>query len=179
VNSHTSCGACPAAQGTEVPDQGASSFDGGGVPWGNAPIGQVFTADVTGYLTHFGYAGYPCYAAWNEPCGFTLELRAIDGNGNPGERLWSGRGQEPPQQTDPNSVIAWSTTALENPPFVAAGTQYAILITPDWWEEFFTGTGNPGHAVQWDTTYHDWTPFSAGVDLLFQTWVTPGMVCSG
>jgi hypothetical protein len=169
INNHTACG-CDPGQGSEVLDQQATSPGSAAQPWGNSPMAQVFTAGVTGHLTDFAYAGVPCYASSNKPCGFTLELRAVDGNGNPGALLWSGRGQEPPQLDSPK-FYAWSTTALANPPMVNAGTQYAIVVTPDWWEEFVFGTGSAGYAVAWNPSYNIWERFPD--DLLFQTFVTP------
>jgi hypothetical protein len=155
----------------EVLDQQQTNFGGGGMTVENNPMAQVFTPTQTGYLTHFAFAAYPCYAAWNEPCGYKLELRTVDASGNPAQVLWTGRGQEPPQP-DPNWAFGWATTTLDGPPLVHAGTQYALVLTPDWWEEFIFGTGNPGYAVVWEPDYGYWARIGNGDDLLFKTWVT-------
>jgi hypothetical protein len=167
---NVTCTPCPAGQNQEL-DQQATTSDNTEEPWGSAPMAQVFTAGVTGYLTQFAYAGSPCWAAWNVPCTFTLELHTLDGNGNPGALLWSGKGQQP----QPNSPqwYDWSTTVLANPPFVDAGTKYAIVIRLDSAETFAFGTGSSGHAVAWYPQYGIWSQFPD--DLLFQTWVTPAM----
>jgi hypothetical protein len=158
-----------ALTGQEAVDQQQTSWSGGLLDVNNTAVAQVFTAGVTGYLTHFSHAAYPCTVH----CDFTLELHAIDGSGNPGALLWSGRGTQP-LQAGPGGSYGWTTTALANPPTVNAGARYAITILPDSWEDFALGDGYAaGYALAWSAGSSAWNRTANGDDLLFQTWVTP------
>jgi hypothetical protein len=162
-----------ALTGPEIVDQAAPTFNGSGQPWGNAPMAQVFTQNNTGYLTRFQILMQPCYAAWNKPCGFTLELRPVGANGNPTEQvLWSGRGQQP-GQADPGWAFGWSTTFFDNGPLLQAGVTYALVVRVDWVGQFVFGDGNPGYRVQWYPEYGAWIRGNGSPDVMIQTVIAP------
>jgi GON domain len=143
-------------------DQGEEETSEGSRTVTNAsPLLQVITPTTTGYLTEF--------ALYLSGTGtYTLGVFTVDEDGGPGDGLWQVHGVG-----TAGSPPSWSGPLLPSPPLLYAGTQYAVIISPDGSaeDELYFGHGIPNaYAQQWLGT--EWAPLF-GYSTNFVSFISP------
>jgi hypothetical protein len=136
--------------------------------WGPYPTAQTFTAGITGPLDSVAvhpWGGFPL-------SGYPIQITTVD-QGLPTTTVLASA------TITSSEYNTWVTTSFASPPWVVAGTQYAIVITPPGSTSLYI-TGGPAFADRYGAgaalryVSGAWEPsLQAPNDIAFITYVTP------